>query len=103
MRPYRPTHENRLTRIHEQPEHAVLGHARSLTDRLPFVVTSRFACKPVVTACTEKIEFKCPVKQGGPNQYSTSAADSYKMSRPMSKPLVRAFSTILTTLIAVPS
>ena len=40
------------------------GHALSLMDRLAFIVASRFARKPVVTACTERIEFKCPVKQG---------------------------------------
>ena len=40
------------------------GHALSLMDRLAFIVASRFTRKPVVTACSEKIEFKCPVKQG---------------------------------------
>lgn len=40
------------------------GHALSLMDRLAFIVASRFTRKAVVTACSEKIEFKSPVKQG---------------------------------------
>ena len=40
------------------------GHALSLMDRLAFIVASRFTRKPVVTACSEKIEFRSPVKQG---------------------------------------
>lgn len=39
-------------------------HALSLMDRLAFIVASRFARKPVVTACSKKIEFKCPVRLG---------------------------------------
>lgn len=40
------------------------GHALSLMDRLAFIVASRFTRGPVVTACSEKIEFRSPVKQG---------------------------------------
>lgn len=40
------------------------GHALSLMDRLAFIVASRFARKPVVTACSEKVEFRTPVKEG---------------------------------------
>ena len=40
------------------------GHALSLMDRLAFIVASRFTRKPVVTARSEKVEFKSPVKQG---------------------------------------
>lgn len=40
------------------------GHALSLMDRLAFIVASRFSRLPVVTACSEKVEFRAPVKQG---------------------------------------
>lgn len=40
------------------------GHALSLMDRLAFILASRFTRQPVVTACSEKVEFKSPVKQG---------------------------------------
>jgi len=40
------------------------GHALSLMDRLAFIVASRFTRKAVVTACSEKVEFKSPVRQG---------------------------------------
>jgi acyl-CoA hydrolase len=40
------------------------GHALSLMDRLAFIVASRFTRKPVVTACSEKVEFRGPVHQG---------------------------------------
>ena len=40
------------------------GHAMSLMDRLAFIVASRFTRMPVVTARSEKIEFRIPVKQG---------------------------------------
>jgi acyl-CoA hydrolase len=40
------------------------GHAMSLMDRLAFIVASRFTRMPVVTASSEKIEFRSPVKQG---------------------------------------
>ena len=40
------------------------GHALSLMDRLAFIVASRFTRMPVVTASSEKIEFRSPVKQG---------------------------------------
>ena len=34
------------------------GHALSLMDRLAFIVASRYARKTVVTASSEKIEFR---------------------------------------------
>jgi acyl-CoA hydrolase len=40
------------------------GHALSLMDRLAFIVASRFTRLPVVTARSEKVEFRSPVKQG---------------------------------------
>jgi len=40
------------------------GHALSLMDRLAFIVASRYTRRPVVTACSEKIEFRAPVKLG---------------------------------------
>ncbi len=40
------------------------GHALSLMDRLAFIVASRHTRMPVVTACSEKVEFRAPVKQG---------------------------------------
>lgn len=40
------------------------GHALSLMDRLAFIVASRFSRKPVVTACSDKVEFLTPVKAG---------------------------------------
>jgi acyl-CoA hydrolase len=40
------------------------GHALSLMDRLAFILASRFTRQAVVTACSEKVEFKSPVKQG---------------------------------------
>lgn len=40
------------------------GHALSLMDRLAFIVASRFTRMPVVTASSEKVEFRSPVKQG---------------------------------------
>ena len=40
------------------------GHALSLMDRLAFIVASRFARKPIVTASSEKVEFRLPVKEG---------------------------------------
>jgi uncharacterized protein (TIGR00369 family) len=40
------------------------GHALSLMDRLAFIVASRFARKPVVTASSDKVEFLTPVKEG---------------------------------------
>ena len=40
------------------------GHALSLMDRLAFIVASRHARMPVVTACSEKVEFRSPVKEG---------------------------------------
>ena len=40
------------------------GQALSLMDRLAFIVASRFTRMAVVTACSEKVEFKSPVKEG---------------------------------------
>lgn len=40
------------------------GHALSLMDRLAFIVASRFTRMPVVTARSEQVEFRAPVKQG---------------------------------------
>ena len=40
------------------------GHALSLMDRLAFIVASRHTRMPVVTACSEKVEFLSAVKQG---------------------------------------
>lgn len=40
------------------------GHALSLMDRLAFIVASRFARRPVVTAASDKVEFLTPVKEG---------------------------------------
>ena len=40
------------------------GHALSLMDRIAFIVASRFTRMPVVTARSEKVEFRSPVKQG---------------------------------------
>jgi acyl-CoA hydrolase len=40
------------------------GHALSLMDRLAFIVASRYARKPVVTASSDKVEFLSPVKEG---------------------------------------
>ena len=40
------------------------GHALALMDRLAFIVASRYARMPVVTACSEKVEFMTPVKEG---------------------------------------
>jgi len=40
------------------------GHALALMDRMAFIVASRHARKPVVTACSEKVEFRSPVKAG---------------------------------------
>lgn len=40
------------------------GHALSLMDRLAFIVASRFARKPIVTAASDKVEFLTPVKEG---------------------------------------
>lgn len=40
------------------------GHALSLMDRLAFIVASRHTRKPIVTACSEKVEFRLPVKEG---------------------------------------
>lgn len=52
-----PTHTNSMGMLFG-------GHALSLMDRLAFIVASRFARKPVVTACSDKVEFRAPVKEG---------------------------------------
>ena len=40
------------------------GHALSLMDRLAFIVASRHTRKPIVTASSERVEFRLPVKEG---------------------------------------
>ena len=40
------------------------GHALSLMDRLAFIVSSRYSRKNMVTASSDKIEFKSPVRVG---------------------------------------
>lgn len=40
------------------------GHALQLMDKSAFITASRFARKTMVTACSEKIDFKAPVKHG---------------------------------------
>jgi uncharacterized protein (TIGR00369 family) len=40
------------------------GQALALMDKAAFMVASRYARLPVVTASTEKIDFHAPVKQG---------------------------------------
>ena len=52
-----PTHTNSMGTLFG-------GHALSLMDRLAFIVASRFARKPVVTAYSDKVEFRSPVKEG---------------------------------------
>jgi acyl-CoA hydrolase len=51
------------------------GHALALMDRLAFIVASRFARQPVVTACSEKVEFRSPVKQGELVELTGTVAD----------------------------
>lgn len=40
------------------------GYALSLMDKLAFIVASRYARMPIVTASSDKIEFRSPVKVG---------------------------------------
>ncbi len=40
------------------------GHALELMDKSAFVTASRFARKAMVTACSERVDFKAPVKNG---------------------------------------
>ena len=40
------------------------GRALWLMDRLAVLVASRYARMPIVTACSEKVEFRAPVKEG---------------------------------------
>ena len=51
------------------------GHALSLMDRLAFIVASRFTRKSVVTACSEKVEFRSPVKLGELVELTASVVD----------------------------
>ncbi len=40
------------------------GHALSLMDKLAFIVSSRYARLPMVTASSEKVDFHSPVLEG---------------------------------------
>ena len=40
------------------------GYALSLMDKLAFIVSSRYARLPMVTASSEKVDFHTPVRQG---------------------------------------
>ncbi|MBX9670131.1 MAG: acyl-CoA thioesterase [Candidatus Obscuribacterales bacterium] len=40
------------------------GHALELMDKSAFITASRYARKAMVTACSEKVDFKAPVKTG---------------------------------------
>jgi len=40
------------------------GHALELMDKSAFITASRFARKAMVTACSERVDFKAPVKNG---------------------------------------
>ena len=40
------------------------GHALQLMDKSAFITASRFTRKAMVTACSEPIDFKAPVKNG---------------------------------------
>lgn len=40
------------------------GHALELMDKSAFITASRFSRKAMVTACSEKVDFKAPVKNG---------------------------------------
>ncbi len=40
------------------------GYALSLMDKLAFIVSSRYARLPMVTASSEKIDFHTPVREG---------------------------------------
>ena len=40
------------------------GHALELMDKSAFITASRYARKSMVTACSEKIDFRAPVKNG---------------------------------------
>ena len=40
------------------------GHALRLMDKAAFVAASRFARRMVVTACSERVDFKAPVHHG---------------------------------------
>ncbi len=40
------------------------GHALEMMDKSAFITASRFARKAMVTACSERVDFKAPVKNG---------------------------------------
>lgn len=40
------------------------GHALGLMDKSAFITASRYARKSMVTACSERIDFRTPVKHG---------------------------------------
>jgi len=40
------------------------GHALRLMDKAAFVAASRYARRMVVTACSERVDFKTPVRHG---------------------------------------
>jgi acyl-CoA hydrolase len=40
------------------------GHALQLMDKSAFITASRYTRKAMVTACSERIDFKAPVKNG---------------------------------------
>lgn len=40
------------------------GHALELMDKSAFITASRYARKAMVTACSERVDFKTPVKNG---------------------------------------
>ncbi len=40
------------------------GHALELMDKSAFITASRFTRKAMVTACSERVDFKAPVKNG---------------------------------------
>lgn len=49
-------------------------------DRLASIVASRFTRKPVVTACSEKIEFRSPVKPGERVELTGTVIDTGRTS-----------------------
>lgn len=40
------------------------GHALELMDKSAFITASRFSRRAMVTACSEKVDFRAPVKNG---------------------------------------
>lgn len=64
-----PPHQSRLIEMVFPPQtnhYGTLfgGQALALMDKAAFVTASRYARRNIVTACSEKIDFHCPVKQG---------------------------------------